>query len=114
MPARLVSPDCKLFLVDGEGDLKAVAELYKLTSKQLGNIRQLLGEAGVGNGRGDRNDRNERIDVLWRWVQGAGVVELALGSLTEGHIMCPSLKVELSLLLFLFASCSAFGLRKLS
>ena len=60
MPYRLVSPDRKLFLVDGEGDLKAVAELYKLTSKQLGNIRQLLGEAGVGNGRGDRNDRNER------------------------------------------------------
>jgi len=31
MTARLVSPDRKLFLVAGEGDLRAVAELYNLT-----------------------------------------------------------------------------------
>jgi len=31
MTARLVSPDRKLFLVAGEDDLLAVAELYNLT-----------------------------------------------------------------------------------
>ena len=39
MTLRLVSPDRKLFLMADEDDLKAVAELYKLTSKQKGNIR---------------------------------------------------------------------------
>ena len=51
MPYRVVSPDRKLYLVDSEDDLKAVGERYKLTSKQIGNIRQLLGWAGVGNHR---------------------------------------------------------------
>ena len=60
MTARLVSPDRKLFLVAGEDDLKAVAKLYNLTSKQIGNIRQLLGWAGVGNRSGDRNDPIQR------------------------------------------------------
>ena len=39
MTLRLVSPDRKLFLMADDDDLKAVAELYKLTSKQKGNIR---------------------------------------------------------------------------
>ena len=60
MTLRLVSPDRKLFLMADEDDLKAVAELYKLTSKQKGNIRQLLGWVSVGNRSGDRNDRAER------------------------------------------------------
>ena len=60
MTARLVSPDRKLVLVAGEGDLQAVKKLCSLTSKQVGNIRQLLGWAGVGNCRGDGNDRTER------------------------------------------------------
>ena len=63
MTLRLVSPDRKLFLMADEDDLKAVAELYKLTSKQKGNIRQLLGWVGVGNRSGDRNDRAERKEV---------------------------------------------------
>ena len=49
MPYRLVSPDRKLYLVDNEEDLKGVGKLYGLTSKQLGNVRQLLSWTGVGN-----------------------------------------------------------------
>ena len=57
MAERLVSPDRKLFLVAGEGDLRAVAELYNLTrGKQKGSIWQLLG----CNRSGDHNDRTER------------------------------------------------------
>ena len=63
MPYRVVSPDRKLYLVDSEDDLKAVGERYKLTSKQIGNIRQLLGWAGVGNHNGDRNDRSMRAEA---------------------------------------------------
>jgi len=59
MTARLVSPDRKLVLVAGEGDLQAVKKLCSLTSKQVGNIWQLLGWDGVGNCRGDQNDRTE-------------------------------------------------------
>ena len=57
MAERLVSPDRKLFLVAGEGDLRAVAELYNLTrGKQKGSIWQLLG----CNRSSDHNDRTER------------------------------------------------------
>ena len=62
MTLRLVSPDRKLFLVGTEDDLKAVGDLYNLTPKQRGNIRQLLGWTGVGNCRGDRNDRTVRYE----------------------------------------------------
>ena len=63
MPYRLVSPDRKLYLVDNEEDLKGVGKLYGLTSKQLGNVRQLLSWTGVGNHSGDRNDRTERKEA---------------------------------------------------
>ena len=63
MPYRLVSPDRKLYLVDNEEDLKAVGKLYGLTSKQLGNVRQLLSWTGVGNHSGDRNDLTERKEA---------------------------------------------------
>ena len=63
MPYRLVSPDRKLFLVDTEEDLQAIGKLYKLTSPQIRNLRQVLGWTGVGNHSGDRNDRTERKEV---------------------------------------------------
>ena len=63
MPYRLVSPDRKLYLVDNEEDLKAVGKLYGLTSKQLGNVRQLLSWTVVGNHSGDHNDRTERKEA---------------------------------------------------
>ena len=61
MTARLVSPDRKLFLVAGEGDLRAVAELYNLTrqtERQHSAAARRL--ACVGNRSGDHNDRTER------------------------------------------------------
>ena len=74
MTLRLVSPDRKLFLVGTEDDLKAVGDLYNLTPKQRGNIRQLLGWTGVGNCRGDRNDRTVRYEsesfMLLENIQG--------------------------------------------
>ena len=63
MPYRLVSPDRKLYLVDNEEDLKGVGKLYGLTSKQLGNVRQLLSWTVVGNHSGDHNDRTERKEA---------------------------------------------------
>ena len=59
----LVSPDRKLYLVDTEEDLKAVGKLYKLTSPQIRNLRQVLGWTGVGNHSGDRNDLTERKEA---------------------------------------------------
>ena len=47
MTLRLISPDRKLFLMADEDDLKAVAELYKLTSKQKGNIRHCSATAAA-------------------------------------------------------------------
>ena len=57
MTARLVSPDRKLFLVAGNGDLRAVAELYNLTRQ---TERQHSAATRLGNRSGDHNDRTER------------------------------------------------------
>ena len=60
---RLVSPERVLYLIgwESEDDLKALQAKLHLSSKTLGNLRQLLGWSTVGNGQGDRNhDRDER------------------------------------------------------
>ena len=67
MTERLVSPDRRLFLMRDNADLDALAELYSLTKSQKGNIKQLLGWKNVGNGRGDRNGRDERKKAK-NWV----------------------------------------------
>mgnify|MGYP004362501459 CR=1 FL=1 len=83
MTERLVSPDRRLFLMRDNADLDALAELYSLTKSQKGNsIRQLLGWNGVGNGRGDGNDRTERKEAA-SWMLLDNVIWLKHDNGTE-------------------------------
>ena len=43
-----------------EADLKALQVEYELSSALVANLRQLFGWRGVGNGKGDKNDRDDR------------------------------------------------------
>ena len=65
MTLRLVSADRKLFLMADEDDLKSVAELYKLTSKQKGNIRHCSAGLVWATAAASAycNDRAERKEV---------------------------------------------------
>jgi hypothetical protein len=67
MTERLVSPDLRLWFIADNEDLKPIKALYGLSKSQKGNIKQLLGWKNVGNGRGDRNGRDERKKAK-NWV----------------------------------------------
>ena len=82
MTERLVSPDLRLWFIADNEDLKPIKALYGLSKSQKGNIRQLLGWNGVGNGRGDGNDRTERKEAA-SWMLLDNVIWLKHDNGTE-------------------------------
>ena len=57
---RVATPDRRSKIIESEADLKALQTEYKLSSTLVANLRQLLAWTGVGNGKGDENDRDDR------------------------------------------------------